>query len=462
MALITTFTTTPLVLALYPPSYQAKLQAWQRGEIDWDGNRLAGEDKPEDDSASFSKSSKTEVSRLLVHLRLDTMPGVLALVAMFSRPLSKDTGATVHPSKRTVETDDSPPSHQRPLQVHGIRLKELTERESSVMTVTELEDYSQHDHVLNTFRTFGQLRNVAVRGKVLLCPPETFSSTLVESAGSVSADLMLLSWSASGSISENQILPAESIQQRFDNSAFSQFASKALSQHTNCNTAMFVDNGFGSRRNAHAGLSARTHTVRSLHDLAISAVPPTLPPVDPGHHIFVPFFGTQDDLVALHLVLQLAQDSTVTATIALFETAPESTAATSPQQSKPALTTFYTLRDSLPPTLAERVLFETISVPSSPDVSTSSDTATLAAEVLAKAKSEVGRSLKNAGDLIVLGRNLALDSELGRGRRGNESWIESDAGRTLGGLAGALIHAEGTSAVGLGIGASLVVVKAAE
>lgn len=53
MALITTFATTPLVVWLYPPWYQRKLERWKQGEIDWDGNRLHYDDE-EDESSDFS------------------------------------------------------------------------------------------------------------------------------------------------------------------------------------------------------------------------------------------------------------------------------------------------------------------------------------------------------------------------------------------------------------------------
>lgn len=488
-----------MVIALYPPWYQTKLEAWKRGEIDWESNRRLSDDRAEDGSAGSDKLGKTEVSRLLVHLRLDTMPGVLALVSMFSQPFSKSPDLNVHPSKRVARTEDSEPvSHKRPLQVHGIRLQELTDRESSVMTVTELEEYSQHDHVLNTFRTFGQISNLAVRGRVLLCPTETYPSALAESASSVSSDLVLLSWSTSGSISENQILSAETAEQRFGNSAFSHFLFKTLAQRTASDVAIFVDNGLGSRHNPAAGSSSRKQSVRSLRDLEISTAQPILPPIDPGHHVFLPFFGTQDDEVALRLVLQLARNPTVTATVMLFELQdavtveqektksnpisdfdsprPEtgSKSATATMTQLPALAsvaTFYALRDSLPPALAQRVVFETTSVFSSTPQSIASDKNSTsiipspASEIVAKARSELGQSSKNAGDLIVMGQNLGLSDVLGR----DERWIDSEAGKVLGGLAGAMVYGQsGNEKAVKGrfgnfvVGASLMVVRAAE
>ena len=491
MALITTFATTPLVLALYPTWYQTKLEKWNRGEIDWDGNDLSGNDKNEDGSASSIKAgTPTQITRLFVHLRLDTLPGVLGLVSVFTRP-GLAAKEHVHPSKKDLDADASNAVQRaHRLQVQGIRLKELTDRSSSVMAVAELEEYSQHDHVLNTFRTFGQCSNVAVRGAVLLCPPDTYPETLAESASNASSDLVLLSWAASGSMSENSILPAESLCQRFENSSFSHFLSKTTSKAKGSNTAIFVDNGFGARRTPQSRPNSRKHSIRSLRDLESSGNltgTSTLPPVDQGHHIFLPYFGTEDDRAALHLVLQMVQNPTVTATITLFqiestgiEQVPGSSAGNHPitgltdtsrnekstavttttTTTSSATTTFYTLRDSLPASLASRVVFEIH--PSSSSTSAPGWAGGLSSLVLAKAQEEVGQQPKNAGDLVVLGKNSGISATLGKGRKGNEAWMESEAGKTLGVVAGVMIMGQNESWAGnkgLGIGGSLLVVR---
>jgi hypothetical protein len=151
--------------------------------------------------------------------------------------------------------------------------------------------------------------------------------------------------------------------------------------------------------------------------------PAVAPVVDRSHHIFFPFFGGKDDRVALRFVLQLAQNSNVTATIAHFNSPnkseslkkePEVTSsdvssdlpgnsskitihetvdtgtlyATAAQDT--AL--LHTLRDSLPSGLASRVVFV--------DVATTSHIT----DCLSHARQEIGQSPNNAGDLVVLGR----------------------------------------------------------
>jgi hypothetical protein len=424
MALITTFATTPLVVALYPPWYQVKLEAWKRGEIDWDGNRLTEDDPVDAESLPSEKARATEVSSLLVHLRLDTMPGVLALVSLFTRRTGTNVATNIHPSKRLNTTGDSQALTKRPFQVQGIRLKELTDRESSVMKVSNFDEYTLSDPVLSTFRiTLGQIVNVAVRGIVVRCLPDVFANTIVDTANDTSADLTILSWSVSGNMSENQIIASESsTAQRFENSSFSQFISKILSQKKpSSKTAIFVDNGFGVRHRQPAEAGRK----RSIHSLSEIGQAPlaNISLQDQGHHIYFPYFGSVDDEAALRLVLQLADDPSVTATIVLFEL-PDSGAAD--DSTFDHATLFFSLRDSLPAALAQRVEFEVIKL---------TETDSPAAAVVAKAKTEVGQTPKNAGDLIILGRNTSLRVL----QNASSEWNTSDAGRTLGPMAGAIL-----------------------
>ena len=458
MALVTTFATTPLVSALYPQWYQIKLEAWKRGEIDWDGNRLITDDSSDADSREQAKEGTTEVSRIIANLRLDSMSGVLALVSLLARP-SSTFQAKVHPSKAGTaqEAEEKP---KRPLQVDGVRLTELTERSSSVMKVTELEEYSQRDPVLNTFRTFGQLSNVAVSGKVILGPEGSFASTFAERARDVSADLMLLPWSESGGISDFQTPFTEALNERFANGSFSHFATTLLEQET-CDVAVFVDNGFGSMRKKGPRTLTRSVSAMSARDMQNET---TMPVVDQGHHVFLPFFGTADDKVGLRLVLQLAKVSSLTATVVLFDLSEsmrekfaimgpktpktpvtaqqenlKSPSATVQQVAQAGLDTpfFASMRDSLSESLSSRVVFETVNC-SSP-----------ATEALERAKLEVGQTPKNAGDLVVLGRNSPFATILAED---HSAWADSEAGKALGPIAGAIIMAK--------LNASLLVLRA--
>ena len=100
---------------------------------------------------------------------------------------------------------------------------------------------------------------------------------------------------------------------------------------------------------------------------------------------------------------------------------------------------FASLRASLPAELANRVVFETVT----------SDQPIK--DVIARASIEVGQSPKNAGDLVVLGRNIGRNNALGA-ENPDEIRSASSASSTLGVLAEKVWESK--------LGASVLVIKA--
>jgi nucleotide-binding universal stress UspA family protein len=422
MALVTTVTTTPLTLSLYPEWYQKKLEAWKRGEIDWDGNRLDNSEDGESPEIAMEKLNSSKVSRLLVHLRLDSLSSVFTFISLLGGD-NTTQAAKVHRNKTELKTDAQESStdystvlmKKRPLEVHGLRLLELTERTSSVMKVSEVDEYSYRDPVVNAFRTFAQLNNIAVSGSVSVVPEASYAETLTGEASDHFSDLVLIPWSETGSLSEGDLT-----QDKFSGGLQESFIRKTL-ESAKCNTAVIVIRGFGGPT-----MQAPPRLTRRVSGLSLRSnrEPALSPVVDRSHHIYFPFFGGVDDRVALRLVLQLAQRSNITATIIHFITAapslksPEVTtdvvqAGTSGGSSSRATTQvitqvidpeelqtaaaqdtalLHTLRDSLPQELTNRVVFVDVA------------TATPLADCVDHARQEIGQSPGNAGDLIVIGR----------------------------------------------------------
>lgn len=137
MALVTTVATTPLTKWLYPPWYQQKMEKWRRGETDQDGNHLHSD--PSSQGESVEKLKDAQVRRLLVYLRLDSLPSLFTFIALLGgdkKPRRTTAlGDVVEVSGESVEEGQTTtqPISMRPLEVHGLRILELTERTSSVM-----------------------------------------------------------------------------------------------------------------------------------------------------------------------------------------------------------------------------------------------------------------------------------------------------------------------------------------
>lgn len=292
MALVTTFATTPLTAALYPPWYQKKLESWKRGEIDWDGNPLMPSDESSNgDAVSLEKLRTTEVRKLLVYLRLDSLPSLFTFVKLFGGDTPSTTTPKVHRLKAGTVAEgslshyapqsDSLVRGRKPLEVHGVRMLELTERTSTVMQVSEADEYTARDPVVNAFRTFGQLNNVAVSGNVAVVPSDSYADTLTGRASDLSSDLLLIPWSETGNMSEGNSLLPDVTENKFMSGPHNQFIFNTFAKAA-CNTAIFVNRGFGGP--AAEDFKPLTRTTSRL-SLSTGREIMSVPIADRSHHI---------------------------------------------------------------------------------------------------------------------------------------------------------------------------------
>ncbi|RFU36238.1 hypothetical protein B7463_g50, partial [Scytalidium lignicola] len=454
MALVTTVSTTPLTSWLYPPWYQKKIDSWKRGEIDWDGNRLS----ESLDGSQADKFRNHKIRRLLVYLRLDSLPSLFTFITLLGGDMPA-TAEKTHRSKNelVIQTEaEETTSPKQPLEVYGVRMLELTERTSSVMKVSEEDEYAYRDPVVNAFRTFAQLNNVAVSGSVSVVPESSYGETLTSKASDVMSDLVLIPWSESGSMYDgSEALDYSTVQDRFTTASHISFVQKVLGTAT-CNTAIFVNRGFGAPRvQKERNLLARTISNVSLRGRHREAA--VAPIADRSHHIYFPFFGGVDDRVALRFVLQLAENSNVTATIVHFiaplpsvdtpEPRNESAGYRGTSLTEAATDTalLHTLRDSLPDPLSNRVVFTEV------------NTSKPLADAISHASQETGQSPRNAGDLIILGRGQSayLHSLLSPGHSGDSigftsssrDVVGSEIRKTLGAVAEGMLNSSTRASV---------------
>ncbi|KAK3071057.1 hypothetical protein LTR53_009343 [Teratosphaeriaceae sp. CCFEE 6253] len=414
MALVTTFATTPLTALLYPAWYQRKLEAWKRGEIDWDtGAPLDGSSEGDADSVAAQKRGTAKIKSVVVYLRLDNMPTLLALVSLLggkpNESVEKRHPAREREAEESADLNDLrlSVSSRRPVEVHGVRLVEVTNRTSTVMKVTEVDEYSMFDPVLNAFKVLGQLYNLTVSGEVAVVPSILFADTLVTRADEEGSDMLLLPWSETGSMSEAQTISTDSVRNKLASDTYSAFIARAL-ETAQCNAAVFINKGFtGSLKQKPSTLDRKMSalSVRSQRERAMISVKGR------SHHIFVPFFGGADGRMAVRLVLQLAENPEVTATIMHFRDRNDSIASVEgsvtehtvvvpkegearPGRHADDAAFFASMQRSLPTELESRVVFD------------NSARGLQISDALATAQQELGQDPRNGGDLIVLGRHM--------------------------------------------------------
>lgn len=335
MALLTTFATTPFVSLLYPPWYQKKTEAWKRGRLD------LGSPTPSRQSETSNSSGRKQVleriDRLLVYLSLETMPTLFNFLFLFSNsPFENETPSSCsRPIAPADENNDSggstgehrqrqghKPTSTRPtgrLWAHGVRLLELTDRDSSVMTVSQIDEYSRQDPIVNTFRAVGHLHDISASGEVAVVPRAMFADALVTKATKMTSDLLVLPWSRAADAANLHVLPpmAGSVEGA---SASHAALVKSLLTFYQHDVGIFISRPLHERT---ASEAPGDQSVPGCSQPAspLGGAPPVVMSTLRRCHILFPYFGDgADDGLALRLVLQLCQRSTVRATIVAFST----------------------------------------------------------------------------------------------------------------------------------------------
>ncbi|KAL2785051.1 Sodium/hydrogen exchanger family-domain-containing protein [Aspergillus keveii] len=434
MALVTTFATTPLTTLLYPKWYQDKVDRWRRGEIDWDSNPVQNSERSDSVAAAKEHLQSNKIRRLLVYLRLDGLSTICTLAALLG-PNQPPT-PKVHPEKtpegRTAEqgAEESAVNEEEDtsLKVHGIRLMELTDRDSSVMKVSEVDEQSLWDPVINTFRAFGQWHNISIMAGVSVVPEHTYADTVLGMSRENFADLLLIPWSETGALSEHQGGLDMDEHNRFANGPYAGFVSNILTQ-SSCNVGVLVERSMYTRN-----AKARPALQRTLSARSMGSAIYTSPAATRSHHIVLPFFGGDDDRFALQFVLQLAQNDQVTATIIHIDlpaTTPHPKHSSFDPESD--ITFFETLRDSLPDTLSSRIIFKRI---------TPGHDESAVQLAINSVKEEMSQSAHKPGNITIVGRhNNRVDQTLEIGVPSSDE-VGTDTRRVLGAVAQAMVRTE--------------------
>ncbi|KAM5354054.1 hypothetical protein ACJ41O_000704 [Fusarium nematophilum] len=323
MALVTTFLTTPLVSWLYPPSYQRKLELWKQGKIDWDGNPLTSSEGADGEDAG----DKDVANRVLVYLRTDGLSSLLSTVSLFTagQPKRQSPEQTTAGNEKGVSQGglmsnmDATEQAPKPLlRIHGCRLVGLTERNSSVMKVSEIEEFAGHDPIIKAFGTSANntTRDVVVSGQISVVPEESFADTLATEATKLKSDLILVPWSETGTISELPSFYSASRGDPLSNGDFSQLMTNIF-DHARSVAAvgLFIDSTLldpTDSENRPTRMLSRQISGLSKSDVQ----DPTAIRFHSAESrrkkgIRVLYTGTDDDVYAFRLALQFAQNENI-------------------------------------------------------------------------------------------------------------------------------------------------------
>jgi hypothetical protein len=218
MALVTTFMTTPAVIHLYPEWYQKQTALEEMAGSD---NRIdAFQHRDSEKVSTMAAISHQERYCLVTMLsRIESAPSLMALIQL----LKRDRVATS-------------------IEIHALRLLELTERASAVMKFKDLRETKRQDPVLNVLRTFTNLIGIqSLQTHLDFCSASDFIKTVSDYSKDVDADLILLPWINQYLLNNENY--ASALRER-NSAADLEFVHSAFSIH-HCNIGLFVDRGFG-------------------------------------------------------------------------------------------------------------------------------------------------------------------------------------------------------------------------
>jgi hypothetical protein len=315
---------------------------------------------------------------------------------------------------------------------------ELTDRISSTMQVSEIQEYSTWDPVVNVFRSFGQINSIPSEGRVSVVPESSYADAVTDMARDTSSDLLLVPWSASGSMSDRQSVWSVEDSSTRANASYPTFVYDILNRSSVGNVGILIDRALEIPNKEHPSMERSTSS-RTVPNIRTNLA--SLTTRKREQHILLMYIGGADDRFALRLVLQLAQNEDVTATIVHIDASslqgastPETAGASSsavPSLSKTETESdavfFASLRDSLPAELSSRVVFRKESL--------ASNATTIVGFAVGIAQNEASQAHSEANQMVIVGRRSVGGETLSIDPSG-----EADTQKALGTIGDALVR----------------------
>jgi len=294
VALVLTFTTSPLVLLFYPLSYRLK----QKATI-----KPAGEtgDTGVVTVKSLSNDGGNKRIFALILDKMESLPAALTLSQLLSSPFTSSPSSSRSTSideKAGLEVDIASEPITPPITIEALRLIELTNRTSAIFKSHEASSLIYNDAVINTFKTFGQLNRLHVAANLSVVTQEQFPDIVAKHVSDTGSQMTIIPWprGVTSLVDEEQTGARNPFDGVFHKTT-------TVDQTSSVIYSEFIRNVF----------------LRSPSDVALFVERGM--PVNGGYgtsssqHIFLPFFGGPDDRLALAFLGQLCENPSVTATV---------------------------------------------------------------------------------------------------------------------------------------------------
>ncbi|KAJ3120437.1 K(+)/H(+) antiporter [Nowakowskiella sp. JEL0407] len=273
MALITTFTTVPVISVIYPPKFYK------------DSRALTVKAKEDEQLTEVPRTDKKDIEIVLCLTGIQCVPSMMALVKMVRESVSH-----IPPS----ESEKTPEDSLNNLQISAIRIIPLSERTSAVMKAAEAIQPSTiaEDGILSVFKTFGFLNHLHIITDMIVCLVGSVGESLVEKLGASSSssdDESGIKLAVVPVVLEKKSSSTHTWQSAFAGNAFNEEVGglQFVVDKVGCTVCVFLDRGFGKA---------------DFDFNALQTSDPNTIKVCNKRTVYVVFNGGADDREALHFV----------------------------------------------------------------------------------------------------------------------------------------------------------------
>ncbi|KAG6840791.1 hypothetical protein C0991_004331, partial [Blastosporella zonata] len=291
-ALVLTFVTTPLAVYFYPLDLRRNSSSTTL-DVAIDGSCGAN---------NRSQASNVPAKRrfTVVLDRLEHLPGAIEFSMLVS--------PTIFPQKyqsSSLSSFSLPKGRSNSLSIEALRLIELSDRPSAIMKSSVIDELLRTDPLLAVFKMFGLLHGLQVRPGIDIVAYDDLASSVIRHAQKYRSEMILLPWllpSINATKSHPIVLASDSATiSPSPIAAIKTASSSFLSELSTINHSDFIQDVFRhSRTNVAVFVDHNTDNVAQ----GIKR-----------QHLFLPFFGSPDDRLALNFVVQCCRNEKVTATV---------------------------------------------------------------------------------------------------------------------------------------------------
>ncbi|OMJ20651.1 Cation/H(+) antiporter 17 [Smittium culicis] len=176
-ALITTFTTTPIVKFIYPRSIYKYVDD-DKFDSHTNADRITIYQK---DKNNFYRP---DFGALIVLNRQKQLPSIITLLSLFTNTAGEPSNTKNNGSIISKAASN--------FQFFFLRLIEMTARETSVMLHAESENHEFNDPVLATFRAFSQVCNISSTLQLTVSDKDSFADNIIGYANTHNADFIVI------------------------------------------------------------------------------------------------------------------------------------------------------------------------------------------------------------------------------------------------------------------------------